>query len=192
MDTPNYLDIDEKQEESRVESSVQASEKKLEPAKSLNFQKPKSEIATLENAATKFPSFILPSLQKARVFREVPKYPRVEEDLFATNSSGYVLDLDKSKNPTESIGVWIGALYQMQVVSRLDNISIFALAEKRMAGIVYDWWMGPSEEERMNVAAAGLATLELLLKTQFVPEPADEKKKIITDLARMELKDVKF
>ena len=80
----------------------------------------------------------------------------------------------------------------MQVVSRLDNISIFALAEKRMAGIVYDWWMGPSEEERMNVAAAGLATLELLLKTQFVLEPVDEKKQIITDLARMELKDLKF
>ena len=61
-----------------------------------------------------------------------------------------------------------------------------------MAGIVYDWWMAPSDEERMNVAAAVLATLELLLKKQFVPEPADEKKQIITDLTRMDLKDIKF
>ena len=52
--------------------------------------------------------------------------------------------------------------------------------------------MGPLETERLNVAASGLSTLELLLKTQFVPEPADEKKQIITDLARMELKDLKF
>ena len=44
----------------------------------------------------------------------------------------------------------------------------------------------------MNVAASGLATLELLLKTQFVPEPEDEKKQTITDLTRMELKDIKF
>ena len=80
----------------------------------------------------------------------------------------------------------------MQVTTRLDNISIFALAEKRMVGIVYDRWMGPSKEERMNVAAAGLPALELLLKTQFVPKPADEKKQIITDLARKELKDLNF
>ena len=135
MDTPNYWDVDENQEESGIESSAQAAERtanerKLETSKPLNFKKPKSEIATLENAATKFPSFILPSLQKAHVFKEIPIYPRVEEDLFATNSGGYVLDLDKSSNPAESIRVWIGALYQMQVVSHLDNISIFALAEK--------------------------------------------------------------
>ena len=61
-----------------------------------------------------------------------------------------------------------------------------------MVGIVYDRWMGPSEEEQMNVAATGLATLELLLTTQFVPKPTDEKKQIIKDLARMELKDLKF
>jgi len=48
-----------------------------------------------------------------------------------------------------------------------------------MAGIVYDWWMGLSEEEIMHVAIVGLATLELLLKIQFVPEPEDEKKQII-------------
>ena len=136
MDTPKYWDVDEKQEESGVESSAQASkrktsERKLEPAQSLNFQKPKSEIATLENAATKFPSFILPSLQKAHVFKEIPKYPRIEEDLFATNATGYVLDLNKSSNPTESIRIWIGALYQMQVVSKLDNILFFPLLKKR-------------------------------------------------------------
>lgn len=37
---------------------------------------------------------------------------------------------------------------------------------------------------------AGLSTLELLLKTQFMPEPVDEKKKLIIDLSRMELKDL--
>jgi len=52
------------------------------------------------------------------------------------------------------------------------------LAEKRMAGIVFDWWMGGTEAERAAVMEAGLSTLEVLLKTQFVPEPADEKKKI--------------
>ena len=61
-----------------------------------------------------------------------------------------------------------------------------------MAGIVYDWWMTPTAEERMNVCNAGLTTLELLLRTQFVPEPFDEKKQLITNLVRMELKDVKF
>ena len=45
-----------------------------------------------------------------------------------------------------------------------------------MAGIVYDWWMSASAEERLNVCNAGLTTLELLLKTQFVPERKDEKK----------------
>jgi len=154
------------------------------------IHKNKGELATSENAATLFPSFIMPSLQKANVFKQ-PKYPRVEEDLFPTNSSGYVLDLDKSMNPTESIRVWIGALYQMQVVSKLDNFSIFLLAEKRMAGTVYDWWMGGTDEEIRNVVASGLATLEVLLLTQFVPEPVDEKKQLITDLTRMELKDLK-
>lgn len=66
----------------------------------------------------------------------------------------------------------------MQVVSKLDNIYIFLLAEKRMTGIVHGWWMGPSEEERRNFASMGLSTLELLLLTQFVPEPADEKKNL--------------
>lgn len=66
------------------------------------------------------------------------------------------------------------------------------LAEKRMTGIVYDWWMGPSDEERRAVMEDGLSTLEILLKTQFVPELVDEKKKIITDLSCMELKDLKY
>ena len=60
-----------------------------------------------------------------------------------------------------------------------------------MAGIVYDWWMGGTNDERRNVAASGLATLEVLLLTQFVPEPLDEKKQLITDLTIMELKDLK-
>ena len=46
-------------------------------------------------------------------------------------------------------------------------------------------------KERKNVALAGLATLEVLWLTQFVPEPTDELKQIITDLTRMELKDLK-
>lgn len=37
----------------------------------------------------------------------------------------------------------------------------------------------------------GLATLEVLFLTQFVLEPIDERKKIIIDLTRMELKDLK-
>lgn len=51
--------------------------------------------------------------------------------------------------------------------------------------------MAGSNEERQNVAALGLATLEVLLLTQFVREPIDERKQIITDLTRMELKDLK-
>jgi len=42
------------------------------------------------------------------------------------------------------------------------------------------------------VIAARLSTLEALLKTQFVPEPIDEKKQRITNLTRMKLKDLKF
>lgn len=80
----------------------------------------------------------------------------------------------------------------MQITTRLDNVSIFVLAEKRMAGIVHDWWIGPPEAERQAVMAAGISTLEVLLKTQFVPEPIDEKKQIVIDLTRMELKDLKF
>jgi len=134
----------------------------------------------------------MPSIQKENFVKEVQKYPRIEEDLFASNSSGYILDLDKSTNPAESIRIWIGALYQMQVTTKLDKMSIFVLAEKRMAGIVYDCWIGPPKSERQVVIIAGLSTLEVLLKTQFVLEPIDEKKQIITDLARMELKDLKY
>ena len=99
-------------------------------------RKTKAEIVTLENAASKFPSFILPSIQKANFVKEVQKYPRIEEDLFVSNSSGYILDLDKSTNLAESIQICIGALYQMQVTTKLDNMSIFVLAEKRMARII--------------------------------------------------------
>lgn len=189
MDIPQNWVTSESQDDNIDESSSQVGHK-LEMPKPVHVHKNKSELATLENAATLFPSFIMPSLQKANVFTEA-KYPRVEEDLFPSNSSGYVLDLDRSKNPTESIRVWIGALYQMQVVSKLDNYSIFLLAEKRMVSIVYDWWMGGTDEERRNAAASGLATLEFLLLTQFVPEPVDEKKQLIIDLTRMELKDLK-
>lgn len=122
----------------------------------------------------------------------MPKYPKVEEDLFPANTSGYVLDLDKSTNASDSIRVWIGALYHMQITAKLDNHSIFTLAEKRMTGIVYDWWMTPPPDERMVMAAQGLATLETLLKTQFVPEPTDERKQIMIDMTRMELKDLRY
>ena len=64
----------------------------------------------------------------------------------------------------------------MQVTTKLDNVSIMVLAEKRITGIVYDWWMGPSEEERRAIMEARLSTLEFLRKTQFVPEPVDETK----------------
>jgi len=73
----------------------------------------------------------------------------------------------------------------MQVTTKLDNVSIMVLVEKRMTSIVYDWWIGPSDEERRAVMEAGLAILELLLKTQFLPEPVDEKKQMITYLSRM-------
>ena len=142
METPNYWEFEEI-EDSAIESSAQAtakgkdkpssstknifSEKSLESAQ---IHKSKSELATLEDAAKKFPSFILPSLQKAHFVREQTKYPRIEEDLFATSSTGYVLDLEKSRNPAESIRVWIGSLYQMQVISKLNNESIFILLRK--------------------------------------------------------------
>ena len=66
------------------------------------------------------------------------------------------------------------------------------LAEKPISGIVYDWWMGLLEEERRAVMEAGLSTLELFLKTQFMPEPTDEKKQLIIDLSQMELKYLKY
>lgn len=187
MEPPSLWEFEEPEEEP-AESSVQAeeTEKKISKGKEKVFektyesspliQKPKSELATLEDAAKKFPSFIRPSLQKAHIFRDQYKYPRIEEDLFSTSASGYVLDLERSKNPAESIRIWIGYLYQMQSIPKLNNESIFYMAEKRMAGIVYDWWMAASAEERMNVCNAGLTTLELLMKTQIVPEPTDEKK----------------
>lgn len=114
---------------------------------------------TSDQVASKFPSFILPSKNnqnKDHVFKEVSKYLRVEEDFYAANASGYVLDLDNSSNPGESIRIWIGASYQMQVTTKLDNVSIMVIVEKRMTGIVYDWWMGPSDEERRAVMEAGL------------------------------------
>lgn len=110
-------------------------------------RKSKAKIVTLENAASKFPSFIMPSIQKANFVKEVQKYPRIEEDLFASCCSSYILDLDKSTNPDESIRVWIGALYQMQVTTKLDNISIFVLVEKRMTRIIYDSWIGSRKSE---------------------------------------------
>ena len=100
---PQNWDTSESQEENIAECSSQVGHK-IEMQKPVIFHKNKSEFATLENAATLFPSSIMPSLQKANVFKE-SKYPRVEEDLFPTNSSGYVLDLDKSKNPAKSIRV---------------------------------------------------------------------------------------
>lgn len=53
----------------------------------------------------------------------------------------------------------------MQLTTKLDNVSIFVLEEKRMARIVYDWWIGPPESEQQAVVATGLSTLEEILKT---------------------------
>lgn len=128
MEIPQKWETSDSQEEV-VESSNSQIGFRVENPKLNTGHRNKSELATFENAANLFPSFIMPSLQKDNRYKE-PKYPRVEEDLFATNSSGYVLDLDKSTNPAESIRIWIGALYEMQVVSKLDNLSIFLLAEK--------------------------------------------------------------
>nr|AXB54821.1 polyprotein [Pinus nigra virus 1] len=204
MSAPNYWDLEEEEEREAAETSAGEGTSRdtgkltSESSKTFKAEKPfesKKEVMTLEQAAIKFPSFIMPSIKnqnKAHILKETVKYPRIEEDLFASNSSGYILDLDNSSNPGESIRIWIGALYQMQVTTKLDNISIMILAEKRMAGIVFDWWMGGTEEERLAVMEAGLATLEMLLKTQFMPEPKDEKKQLLTDLSRMELRDLKY
>ena len=99
MEVPQKWETSDSQEE-RAESSSSQIGFRIEKPQSSTFHKNKSELATFENATTLFPSFIMPSLQKSNVFKE-PKYPRVDEDLFATNSSGYVLDLDKSRNPSE-------------------------------------------------------------------------------------------
>lgn len=151
MSTPNFWN-QEAIEASTSENQKTSTKSFYKPPIKEQFQdkprKSKSEIVTLENVAAKFPSFILLSIQKANFIREIPKHPRIEEKLFATNTSGYILDLDKSTNPGESIRIWIGALYQMHVTTKLDNVSILVLAEKRMAGIVYDWWRGPPEAER--------------------------------------------
>lgn len=205
MSAPNYWDQEEEESEEAVtanseEESTSKNTGKLtsEKKEAYKIDKPfvsKKEVMTLDQATSKFPSFILPSINnqnEAHILKEVNKYPCVEEDLYAANTSGYILDLDNSSNPRESIRIWIGALYHMRITTKLDNVSIMVLAKKCMTGIVYDWWMGPSEEERRVVMEARLSTLELLLKTQFVPEPVDEKKQLITDLSRMELKDLKY
>lgn len=110
MEIPSRWETSESQEEAETSgrevaesSNSQISTKKDIPKFSSLF-KNKSDLATIENAATLFPSFIMPSLQKANQNKD-PKYPRVEEDLFHTNSSGYVLDLNKSTNPAESISI---------------------------------------------------------------------------------------
>lgn len=126
MSAPNYWDLEEEEEEKEAaETSVGEGTSrdtgKLTSVSSKNVktEKPfesKREVISLEQAAIKFPSFILPSIKnqnKAHIMKEAVKYPRIEEDLFASNTSGYVLDLDDSSNPGESIRIWIGALYQM-------------------------------------------------------------------------------
>lgn len=84
----------------------------------------------LEEVAKKFPNFIRPSLNKAHIFHSVPKYPKMEQDLMEPNSNVYMLYSDHSENPEDSIRVWIGALWKMQLTSKLDNAPIFILAEK--------------------------------------------------------------
>lgn len=119
----------------------------------------------LEDAAKKFPSFIRPSLNKALVFHSIPKYPKVEEDLMASNSNGYILELDHTNNPEYLIRVWIGTLWKMKITTKLDNVAIFNLAEKIMIGIVYTWWRTPPQEDREEVIKTGLEVFEQLLKT---------------------------
>ena len=64
----------------------------------------------------------------------------------------------------------------MQFTTKLDNASIFSLAEKRMVGIVYIWWQGPSQAEREEVIKEGLPVFEQLLRTQLCIEAEDSKK----------------
>jgi len=97
MSIPNLLD----QEETKANTS----ETSFKPLRieyvSEKPRKPKAEIVTLENTASKFPYFIMPSIQKENFVKEVQKYPSIEENLFASNSSGYILNLEKSTNPVE-------------------------------------------------------------------------------------------
>jgi hypothetical protein len=102
----------------------------------------------LEDAAKLFPDFIRPSVNKAHVVKQVGRIPKIEGDLMATNPSGYVLDLDESETPEDAIRVWVGSLHQIQLTNKLDNWNIFAMAERRMAGMVYDWWTAPEQAQR--------------------------------------------
>jgi len=120
MSAPNYWDQEEEEAvtaTSAEESTSKHTGKITSERETYKTNKPfvsKKEVMTLEQATSKFPSFILPSINnqnKAHILKEVNKYPRVEEDMYAANTSGYILDLDNSSNPGESIQIWISALY---------------------------------------------------------------------------------
>ena len=78
MDVPQKWETSDSQEEIVESSSIQIGPK-LEMPRSATVHKNKSELATLENAATLFPSFIMPSLQKANVFKEPSEFEDVED-----------------------------------------------------------------------------------------------------------------
>ena len=121
ISTPNYWDLEEDEEDRKEAAQSSAGEgtsidvgkltSDTKSSKTFKIDKPfesKKEVMTLEQAVAKFPSFIFPSINnqnKAHILKEINKYPRIEEDLFAANSSGYILDLDNSSNPGESIRV---------------------------------------------------------------------------------------
>jgi len=102
---PFHYQEEEESEEAVTATSVEESTSKntgkLTSAKKEVYKtdKPfvsKKEVMTLDHAASKFPSFILSSINnqnKAHMLKEVNNYPRVEKDLYATNTSGYILDL---------------------------------------------------------------------------------------------------
>ena len=120
MSTPNFWDLEE-EEDKRKTTASSAGEgtsrdtgkltSETKSTKSFKVDKPfesKKEVMTLEKVASRFPSFIFPSINnqnKAHILKDVTKYPRIEEDLFAANTSGYILDLDNSSNPGESIRI---------------------------------------------------------------------------------------
>jgi hypothetical protein len=60
-----------------------------------------------------------------------------------TYPSEYFLDLDESNSSKDAIKVWIGSLHKIQLINKLYNWNIFAMDERRMVGMVYDWWIAP-------------------------------------------------
>ena len=80
LELPQNCDTSESQEENVAESSSQVGHK-IETQKPVIVHKNKSELATLENAATLFPSFIMPSLQK-QMYLKNPNTPEWKKICF--------------------------------------------------------------------------------------------------------------